>query len=73
MEGGNGMKMVVSCSLLVRVSVHGGMLTMASSWWGKGNYPLKKVMDIFILFVIILATLPSRKAGAANHLSPVQT
>jgi len=27
--------LVVGCSLLVEVSVHGGMLTMTSSWWGK--------------------------------------
>jgi hypothetical protein len=28
-------KLVVGCSLLVEVSVHGGMLTMAGSWWEK--------------------------------------
>jgi len=28
-------KLVVGCSLLVNVSVHGDMLTMAGSWWGK--------------------------------------
>jgi len=27
--------LVVGCSLLVEVSVHGGMLTMAGSWWEK--------------------------------------
>jgi len=27
--------LVVGCSILVDVSVHGGMLTMAGSWWGE--------------------------------------
>jgi hypothetical protein len=32
--------MVVVCSFLVDVSVHGGMLTEGGSSWGKCNYPL---------------------------------
>jgi hypothetical protein len=32
---GNGMKIVVSYSLLVDVSVHGSILTMTGSWWRK--------------------------------------
>jgi hypothetical protein len=34
-EGAKCVKLVVGCSLLVDVSIHGGMLTMAGSWWGK--------------------------------------
>jgi hypothetical protein len=33
--GAKWVTMVVGCSLLVKVSVHGGMLTMAGSWWGE--------------------------------------
>jgi hypothetical protein len=34
-RGGKGTKMVVACSLLVEVSIRGGMLTMTGSSWGK--------------------------------------
>jgi hypothetical protein len=32
-------KMVVACSLLVEVLIRSGMLTIAGSLWGEGNYP----------------------------------
>jgi hypothetical protein len=34
-RGAKYVKLVVGCSLLVEVSVHGGMLTMAGSWLGE--------------------------------------
>jgi hypothetical protein len=34
-KGVKCVKLVVGCSLLVDVSVHEGMLTMAGSWWGE--------------------------------------
>jgi hypothetical protein len=34
-KGAKCVKLVVGCSLLVEVSVHGGMLTIAGSWWGE--------------------------------------
>jgi hypothetical protein len=34
-KGAKCVKLVVGCSLLVEVSVHGDMLTMAGSWWGE--------------------------------------
>jgi len=44
-NGAKCVKLVVGCSLLVEVSVHGGMLTMAGSWWGeKVINPKKNVM-----------------------------
>jgi hypothetical protein len=33
--GGKPVKMVVGCSILVEVSVHGGKLTTAGSSWGE--------------------------------------
>jgi hypothetical protein len=47
-KGAKCVKLVVECSLLVEVSVHGGMLTMAGSWWGK------KVITPIVLENIVL-------------------
>jgi hypothetical protein len=34
-KGAKYVKLVVGYSLLVEVSVHGGILTMVGSWWGE--------------------------------------
>jgi hypothetical protein len=36
------MEIVVECSLIVKVSIRGGMLTMTGSLWGKKRNYLKK-------------------------------
>jgi hypothetical protein len=44
-KGAKCVKLVVGCSLLVDVSVHGGMLTITGSWWGKNVITQKKFND----------------------------
>jgi hypothetical protein len=41
-KGAKDVKLVVGYALLVDVSVHGGMLTMADSWWGENVITQKK-------------------------------
>jgi len=43
--------MVVGCSLLVDVSVHRGMLTMAGSWWGK-NVITPKLNESIVVYIL---------------------
>jgi hypothetical protein len=46
-KGAKCVKLVVGYSLLVDVSVHRGMLTMAGSWWGK-----KVITPLFWFFMV---------------------
>jgi hypothetical protein len=48
-KGEKCVKLVVECSLLVEMSVHGGMLTMAGSWWGKKVITPKYKVKILIM------------------------
>jgi hypothetical protein len=59
-KGAKCVKLVVGCSFLVKVSVHEGMLTMASSWWGKNVITPISYVD-FIGIERFLSNSPSNK------------
>jgi len=45
--------MVVQCSILVRVSVCGGILTMTNSSWGENVITLLYYVNIKVCFVVV--------------------
>jgi len=51
-RGAKYVKLVVGCSLLVDVSVHGGMLTMAGSWWGEKVITPNFGLPDYLMFMI---------------------
>jgi hypothetical protein len=63
-NGAKCVKLVVWCSLLVDVSVHGGMLTMAGSWWGK-----KVITPIFLVRIEPTLIMVNRESKDAFQLA----